>query len=172
MGRAFVKYHMNLYNLTRENFQLHKAPEDITFACVTKEILDANKASYPGKYNKWKHNLKKGAEGLFAICDNKVVGYGCLKTKGVKDTFYKIGKNAAYLSDFFVDEDFRGRGIYPAMLSHFVITHPECCEFFISAYTRNISSLNGLQKIGFQYIRSLVFVRTLKMTLNKYKITR
>lgn len=165
---------MNLYHLTGDYFvsQLHKAPKDIVFIRINQENLDTNKDLYADKYKKWKYNLKNGAEGLFAVCNDKVVGYGWLKTKGAKDTFYKFGENAAYLSEFFVDEDFRGRGIYPAMLSQFVITHPECCEFFISAYTSNISSLNGLQKIGFQYIRSLVFVRALKVTLNKFRITR
>lgn len=172
MRRVFAKYHMNLYNLTRENFKPHKAPQDITFVRVTQEILDANKMLYPDKYNKWKYNLKKGADGVFAIHNNKVVGYGWLKVKGAKDPFYKFGENVAYLSEYFVNEDFRGKGIYPAMLSHFVITHPEYSEFFISPYTSNVSSTNGLRKVGFQLIRSFVFVRALKIMFNKYEITR
>lgn len=115
---------------------------------------------------------KGAAEGLFAVCDNKIIGYGWLKTKNAKDPFYKFSKNTAYLSNFFVDEAYRGNGIYPAMLSQFITTHPAHREFFISAYTSNIPSLNGLQKIGFQYVRSLMFVRILKITLNKHKITQ
>lgn len=165
-------YNMELYSLNRNCFvsRLHTMPSNIKFVRITKEVLEANKSYYPKRYNLWKHNLKKGAEGLFAMCDNRIVGHGWLKKKGSKDPFYRIGDNVAYLSEFFVHPDFRGNGIYPAMLSHFISQHKDCYSFYISVYTHNVSSRKGLLKVGFQCVSYFKFIRTLKITLNKHRI--
>ena len=168
------KYSMELYSLDRTNFvsQLHRIPEDIKLVSVTQELLDENRLYCAKNYNSWKHNLKKGAKGLFVVYDGRVIGHGWLKFEGSKDPFYRFGKNVAYISELNVNKDFRGRGIAPAMMSNFIINYSDSYDFYISVYTTNNSSRNALLKVGFTYIEFFEFIRALKITWNQHKITR
>ena len=169
------KYDMELYCLQRDHLvsYLDKAPSNIELIDINDENLEANKSYYPSKYRSWKRSLKKGEKGVFAVCDGKAIGYGWLKKKGTKDPFYRFGKSVAYLAGFYVSSDFRGQNIYPALISQLILSSPEYDKFYISIYTSNVASRNGLLKVGFELIRSLTFIRirALKVTLNKYKIT-
>jgi len=172
MGKFIKKYDMDFYSLSRDCFvsQLNKVSIDIDIDCINEENLEANKFFYPNRYKLWRGNLKKGAKGLFAIYGGRVVGYGWLKKKGSKDTFYRFGKDIAYLSEFYVEDSFRGKGIYPALLSQLILSSPEYHRYFISAYTSNVSSCKGLLKVGFERICSFTFIRAFKITFNKHKI--
>lgn len=113
---------------------------------------------------------RKRRKGRLCNLCEMIVGYGWLKSKGIKDPFYVLGKDVAYLSEFFAVEAFHGRNIYPAMISKPIESAVQNNGFFISAYTGNQSSLRGLTKVGFMPGKTLVFKRAFKMTLNKYKI--
>jgi len=172
MDKLLKCYSMELYSLDRSNFvsQLHMIPDDIYLTSVTQGLLKENKSYCANHYHLWKRNIKKGAKGLFAVSDGKIVGHGWLKINGAKDSFYRFGKKIAYISEIYVDRDFRGRGIAPAMISHFILDYPKEYTLYISAYASNAASKNALLKVGFSYIRSLKFVRSCKITLNKHKI--
>lgn len=105
-----------------------------------------------------------------ALIDGKIVGCGCLKTHGCSDSFYKIGKQTAYLGVFHTDADYRGCGIYPAVISFLIESNLQYREFFISAYTSNTASIKGLTKVGFVPIKTLEFFRVLKVTVNPYRL--
>ena len=167
-------YNMELYSLNRDCFisQLHKLPQGIEFHRITESDLEANKSYCASHYKSWKYNLKKGAEGLFATYDNEIVAHGWLKKRSSKDPFYLMEKNVAYLSEFYVNANFRGRGIYPAMLSQFISNDQNFDSFFISIYQNNVASRNGLLKVGFKLSSCFRFVRAFKITLNKHRIRK
>ena len=71
--------------------------------------------------------------------------------------FYSFGKNSAYISEFYVDANHRGKGIYPAMLSHLVLNEHDFDRFYISVYKSNSASRNGLLKVGFKFYKNTKF---------------
>lgn len=168
----FAKYCMNLYSLDKKDFVswLPQLPDGIELVDATEKLFDENKAYCAKHYRRWKSNMKKGAKCVFAVHNNRIVGHGWLKTQGSNDTFYKFGRKVAYLSEFYVDGDFRGRGIYPVLQSYLIHENPEYQRFFSSAYPTNVSSLKGLKKVGFSKISTLTFYRAFKITWNKYAL--
>ena len=174
MRKLFAKYEMQLLQLNRAAFssKINNLPNDIQLEMASDDNLHLIKenAESAHKYRSWQKYLKNGARGVFAIYGGTIIGYGWLKSKGIKDSFYVLGEEVAYLSEFFVAEAFRGRCIYPAMISWLVESSPQYNEFYISAYTSNNASLRGLAKVGFSLTKTLVFKRAFKMTFNKYKI--
>lgn len=44
-------------------------------------------------------------------------------------------------------------------------------KFYIAVEAENNSSTRGVEKIGFNYIKTLNFYRLLKITLNKYTLS-
>lgn len=169
MKKLIKNYDMYLYKVDREQFvsHLHNLPDNITLVYADEEVLTA--VSGTKKY--WKCNLKKGSECIFALDGQKIVGHIWLKKKGARDIFYRFGKGVAYFSEAYVDDNYRGKGIFPAMISQIILSHPEYNEFYTSIYTHNVSSINGAKKIGFEIVKTLSFVRALKITLNKYRIS-
>lgn len=167
------KYQMELYSLERSNLVswMDKIPKVFQFIDVTDAILRENKSFCAKHYKDWKRNLKKGAKGVFVLNDGEIVGYGWLKTNRANDPFYCFQKNTAYLSEFYVDPDFRGKRILAAMISFLVINNFEYQRFYVSAYSSNKSSINGLIKCGFSHLCTLTFLRVAKVTLNKHKLS-
>lgn len=174
MSKLFMKYEMQLLHLNRAMFssKIDSLPDDIQLVEANNDNLHLIKEDTKNahKHGIWQRYLKKGARGVFAVCGDTIIGYGWLKSKGIKDPFYVLGGEVAYLGEFFVVEEFRGRSIYPAMVSWLIEMSEQYNDFYVSAYTSSHSSLRGLAKVGFGMIKTLVFKRAFKMTLNKYKI--
>ncbi len=174
MKPLFKKYDMNLYVLKRDRFLSYTdcaaLPKGIEFVMLNYELLEKFKDSCFENYKLWQNTLKFGGGVVLALIEGNIVGYGQIKTKNCRDTFYKIGDHTAYLSAFYTSTDYRGRGIYPAVISHLIEANSQYDEFFISAYTTNKSSINGLTKVGFVYKKTLSFLRFAKITLNKYRL--
>lgn len=175
MKRFSRKYEMDLFVLKRESFVSYADHEDLPPELELKmldfELLKKSKSKYSGMYKTWLHALKFSGGGVaVALINGNIVGYGQLKTNKSHDNFYKIGKQTAYLSSFYTDPDYRGCGIYPAVISYLVESAPQYNEFFISAYTTNSSSINGLTKVGFVPIKRLCFLRILRTTVNRYHL--
>lgn len=179
MKRIISGYKMELYALQRSSFTSYSGaeclPPDLKLTLLDDDLLDEAKAKWPNKYRQWRSALensgKQGGGVAIALVGSEMVAYGQLKTEKVNDTFYRVGKNTAYLSSFYTDPNYRGKSIYPAVISYLVEAYPEYNEFFISVYTTNHSSKNGLMKVGFVPIKTFKFIRVLKMTLNKKRIS-
>lgn len=172
MSKIIKKYDMGLYTLQRDKLISYtsKLSADTRIEKVNQSLFQQLKQKYPRSFK-----IKKYSDSKITICvaltNEQIVGYGSLKTKNCKDTFYRIGENVAYLSSFFVEPEQRGKGIYPAMIS-FLVENSEYEQYYISAYTSNIASLNGLQKTGFVLSKKVSFIRFLKTTLFKHYIRR
>lgn len=173
MKPLLKRYDMNLYVLKRNRFVSYrnydKLPHGIEFVTLNYELSEKFKENCFGNCKIWRNTLKFGGVVL-ALIEGNIVGYGQIKTKKCRDTFYKIGDCTAYLSAFYTSDDYRGQGIYPAVISYLVETNPQYDKFYISAYTTNRSSINGLTKVGFVYKKALSFLRFAKITLNKYPL--
>lgn len=173
MKKIVRKYDMNLYSLRRENFisytDCNALPFNIEIKMLDYDLLEKHKENCFGNYELWLKTLNLRG-GVLALIDNTIIAYGQIKVKKCSDAFYKIGAHTAYLSAFYTNDDYRGHCIYPALLSYLVETNQQYNEFFISAYTTNYASINGLTKVGFVFIKRLRFWRFAKSTVNKYRL--
>jgi GNAT superfamily N-acetyltransferase len=57
-----------------------------------------------------------------------------------------------YLWDFVTSPDFRGRGIYPALLRAFIDHEPEVARFWVGHDLGNRASGRGILKVGFRAV--------------------
>lgn len=174
MKRFVKKFEMDLFILKRESFVSYSdhigLPNGLELKMLDYELLQQNKQKYSHMYKTWLRALQSSELVAVALINGNIVSYGQLKTNISYDKFYKIGKDTAYLSSFYTDPDYRGCHIYPAVISYLVESAPEYKVFFISAYTTNHSSINGLTKVGFVPIKRLRFLRILKTTVNRYHL--
>lgn len=172
--KTYKVYQMDCFSLNVADFKPVHARLDIEYVQITKEnynlVEKINKN--PAIENQ---QLKRGDTGFFALYNGRVVGYGWYKDENSKfcDSFYRVKRkkgNLCYLCRFFVCEEMRGNNIYPAMITK-LIEHREKKspggKYYISAYTDNLSSINGLLKVGFRFVGRYKFVRLLKTTINK-----
>ncbi len=176
--RAFKAYDMVLYSLQRSDFvsyaQSDRLPENFRTVMLDTALLEKygeqiSKMLHKGT-KEIAHFCKAGGVALAFVRDD-IVAYGHLKTHKTGDTFYRIGKETAYLSQFYTAPEYRGRDIYPAVISCLVESAPQYDEFFISAYTSNRSSDRGLTKVGFVPIKTVTFIRAFRRTVRKYRIS-
>ena len=139
MKKIISKYEMELYSLKREDLISHSShlSPDIEIRKPDIALWEQIKRKYPSKYKKWKHAYHTGRIVL-AILHGEIIGYGLLKTKGDRDTFYRFGNGTAYLCEFFVDSTHRGKGIYPAMISYLVESNPEFGAICIFNFPDNL----------------------------------
>ena len=109
--------------------------------------------------------------GVFVCVNGKPVGYGWLKEEGSKDAFFSF-ENCAYLCRFYVHPDYRGMNLYPMTIKYLVDSFKsKYSKFHIAIEHKNEASIKGAAKIGFKQIKDLTFVRILRCTFNKCKIT-
>ena len=166
---------MELYRLDKASFLPSFLPSESLDICpLTKEHLIQIKERYDNKkIRSFFKQLKKPLRyrGVCVTHNGEVIAYGWVKYKYAKDPFYKIG-NVKYFSSFFVDEKYRGMGIYPAMLSYLIQGEENMDDIYISAYDYNVSSLKGLKKVGFKLVEKITFKRIFRITLNKFKLKK
>ena len=118
----------------------------------------------------FKTMLKLKDIGVFVRVGSRYVGYGWLKLKSSKDYYFTLDE--AYLCRFFVHPDFRGMNIYPCSIAYLldIAKRKGLRKAYISAAPSNIASLRGMEKMGFEFLKEIKFVRCCKCTLNKYKL--
>lgn len=170
MGKLFKAYSQKLYMINYNDISFRLQNDNISFIRIDDNNLEIVKNLSGSKNMKqFKQQLSKGDIGIYVCIDNYPVGYGWLKNNKASDFFYNIG-SVNYLCRFFVKEEYRGRGLYPAMIVELANIGKEVygnLRFFISVESNNISSERGIKKVGFSFIEHNKFIRILKITLNK-----
>ena len=163
----YSKYKMNLYSVTKGSMRKVNYEEKIVFVPISWDNIELVKELRGKKYVKdFEEHLKNNDLGLYALCDGMPVGYGWKKNK---DVFYKFDSKTCYLGNFYVNNSYRGKGIYPSLISE-LINQLNYKRYYIAAYDTNKSSINGLLKVGFSFVRQDVFYRILKVTIVKKNI--
>ena len=161
---------MCLHEIDRQEMVICQSKIPLSFVPVDFENAKIVKNLRGKKYiKKFKKQLKNGDYGLYAFCDGVVVGYGWQKNAGSKDLFYIIDDGCSYLSQFFVNSTYRGKNIYPVIINELINT-TDYNKYYIAAYDTNTSSLRGISKVGFSFVRHDVFVRFLKKTFFKKRL--
>lgn len=172
LKKFFWIYREELFKLSYNDKKDISLKDNVSFIKIDIENYKEVSNIRPGLLyiNDFRKMLSYGDYGIYVCVDNIPVGYGWAKIETSKDYFFHI-KNC-YLCRFYVNPDFRGRNLYPATILQLMHTFNNIGThtFYIAAETSNKSSLNGIRKIGFTYIKTLNFYRLLKITLNKYTL--
>lgn len=98
--------------------------------------------------------ISQSGEGfcVAAVCDGRAVGHAaCMFPENLYCGFHV--KHSAYIYYCCVDEAYRGRGIYPRMLTYVMAEahrRTQTNRFSISTALDNLSSQRGIEKVGFQ----------------------
>ena len=79
--------------------------------------------------------------------ENRMIHTSLLLGKCFKFPF--LSKTSAEIGPCFTDEDFRGRGIYPMALKY-ILNNCGYQEYYMIVSEKNISSIKGIEKAGFQ----------------------
>ncbi|PAE25786.1 GNAT family N-acetyltransferase [Bacillus sp. 7894-2] len=168
----FKIYREKLYTLTLGNEKNVTPKVGITFKQITYENYILVKKLRESSYVKdFKKMLDMNDSGVFAFVGENLVGYGWAKMGNSKDYFYKI--QDCYLCRFYVSPQYRGQGIYPCIIKQLIYSinyEYGITRFFIAVENTNYPSINGINKIGFQFLRENTFVRIFRITLNKSQL--
>ncbi|MCC7104886.1 MAG: GNAT family N-acetyltransferase [Chloroflexi bacterium] len=89
-----------------------------------------------------------------AYVDDRPATYGWSARRtahiGGLDIWLWVPPEDRYLWDFVTLRDFRGRGLYPALLAHIIATEADASLFWISHMPGNEASRRGILKAGFE----------------------
>ena len=174
ISRLFAVYNLFLYRVDVEtvlNTNIISTEKNVTF----QRIGNTNYKLVSNISGELVGNVKKMLSyedyGVFDCVNGKPVGYGWVKEQGSKDAFF-IFENSAYLCRFFIHPDCRGMNLYPLTIKHLVDSFKsKYSKFHIAIERNNEASIKGAAKMGFKQIKELTFVRILRCTFNKCKIT-
>lgn len=169
----FYFWKEKLYYLHRSNFKSVKSNCSLTFIDINLNNYFLIENIRGKKYVKqFKYQLSLGDYGVYALENDKIVGYGWVKHSGSKDYFYKFSDDICYLCRFFVIDAKRGYGIYPELISKLIESKACYNNFYINVEKGNIASERGLIKVGFRLDSEYTFFRALKHTFNKKMLTQ
>lgn len=111
---------------------------------------------------------KRFAEGetlYFATHQGRMISHGWRK-RGIKNFYvYEIGCQVTFtqditmLYDFWVEDTYRGQGIYKKMLTKIIADSKKQEDLVIFAEKNNTASLKGICSVGFEYIREISFLK-------------
>ncbi len=167
-------YNMVVYKIEKADFIPIESSVNLDYKEITKENI--NKVmGLRGKHfvNEFQKVLKENKSfGLAAYNEDEIVGYGWLKFKGARDSFFNLSSINGYLSAFFVKKEYRGNKIYPSLITKLIESDKakDIKEFYIATENKNLSSQKGFQKLNAKHIKDVKILRAMKITWNKYKL--
>ena len=167
----FKRWKERLFSLRREEVIPRETKLPLTFLPINDENAAWVTPLRGEIYEKqFREQLALGDFGYYACVDGKPVGYGWAKHTGSDDYFFEIGADCVYLCRFFVTEEMRGNGIYPALITALIEREANCVRFYIAVEEGNASSERGLSKVGFHFVGRYAFLRGFKHTFNKKQL--
>lgn len=173
--KIFHIYQEQLFNINYVGRKKVKSKYNLSYEVINLEnYKQVNTLRGPQYVNDFRKMLLNGDTGVYAKVNEEYVGYGWAKMQGSKDYFFDISSNdISYLCRFYVKNTFRGGNIYPNLINwliDFVSFNNKTNEFYIAVEVGNEASVKGINKVGFQYLENLKFIRVLKKTFNKHKL--
>src|SRR5690606_8585047 len=113
---------MVIFKINKSDFLPIQAEIDLDYKEINNENIN-EVMGLRGKFfiNEFRKVLKENKSlGIAAYKDNEVVGYGWLKQKTARDPFFRLNNAEGYLAAFFVKETYRGKKIYPSLITKLI----------------------------------------------------
>lgn len=119
--------------------------------------------------------LEKGDIGVFAFVNGKVVGHAWAVLNADQpskriDGYMDINRDECFIHYCNVSEEYRGKNIYPQMLSWLckeLVLVKKMKKIIIDCDISNVASLRGIEKIGFVFKTQKLFIRVFKKIVLK-----
>lgn len=130
---------------------------------ITKQVSDSKKIMSISNLTLKEVERRKNNKNDFftALIDKKTAGYGWrCRFKTTFGPFKKkitLPKGNEYMWDFFTSPEFRGRGVYPSLISIIINQQSNAEKFWVITQTSNTSSNRGLEKAGFSIYSKVYF---------------
>lgn len=119
--------------------------------------------------------LEEGQYGIYAWIDSKVVGHAwakvCEKRYCKVNGYIKISQNEALVHYCNVSKSYRGKNIFPVMLSAIsqkLFSEMEVRRVLIDTEVDNKASLRGIAKVGFKPLGMCIYVQFIGRLIYKY----
>jgi GNAT superfamily N-acetyltransferase len=102
--------------------------------------------------------IHEGQYGAYAYMNSKVVGHVwaevCRKDFCKAEGYIKLNRDEALIHDCNVSEEYRGKGIYPAMLAFLLrlLFREKVARVLIDTEVNNFASVSGIEKVGFKLL--------------------
>jgi RimJ/RimL family protein N-acetyltransferase len=171
--KLFQIYRLKLYKINYRDIKSVTSKIEITFEPINYEnYMLAKNIQGAQHVGEFKEMLNMNDFGLFVCVNGKLIGYGWGKIQNSKDYFYNIQN--CYLCRFFVSPQYRGLGIYPCIIKEIMSSIKKeygIEKYYIAVESNNISSINGITKVGFEYVNEKRFIRGCKITLNRFQLS-
>ncbi len=155
-------------SITRNDYKpFYRKIGPISLEKVSTDNLDKVLVNFPNMKNPFLEMLSAKDVGVFALHNDIVVGYMWRKdintSKTVKsDGYLPLSGKCSHLHWARVKKDMRGRGLQLLMLT-WLIDHAyeqKIVNIFTDVEIENITSMRGLNKIGFKEIYRIMVLRT------------
>jgi ribosomal protein S18 acetylase RimI-like enzyme len=151
-------------------------PFDHTFIIKTTD-LDSIKGLTKEKINIFRSKLTNGDIGIIALENNNCIGYAWAsisknRNNQLDNPVIELKKNNAYIYYCHTILDYRGRGIYPQLLSLLAIKlfKEDIIEIIIDTSPNNVASQRGLLKVGFHEIYRAKILRLFGLVVWNKKV--
>jgi len=165
---------MKIYELNIHEMYSVKSKININFEFITEEnVNEVAQLRNNTRLREFKKILKQDSIGIAAYYNDKIIGYGWVKWENCFDNFFFIKEGRALLASFYVDSKYRGLGIYPSIIKELIVEankYHGTTYFLIGIQNKNIPSIKGAKKVGFQFLKDYKLFRAFKVTIPKYKI--
>lgn len=157
------------YVLSRTNGALEFHAFDSTLDPLLTKLC----VKYPDK--RFYRRMKHGYQHCYVLIDkNEIVAYAWVTTStcyvSELDFMLPIGLGRFYIYDCFVDEAFRGRGLYQALLGKIIADYAtlrwpgQFTAACIAAEPGNIASIRGIRRAGFKEFARARYIQIGKAT--------
>jgi GNAT superfamily N-acetyltransferase len=115
---------------------------------------------------------RKGIEPWIARCGNKIIGVVWLYNGSYLANWegyeawllqIKIEPTAKFVANVFVDPSWRGRKIFPAIITHCTSIYRNS-KFYSCVDESNVTSIKAHERIGFQWCAAAYYIRFFQRT--------
>ena len=124
-----------------------------------------------GRYLKKYPTLFRGYK-FYDANNNFFIGYCWIMQKGANDSYFRIRKSDAYINEFYVNDQLRGRGYGPLMLLKLgdTLRQEHMKTITTSVHPANPRAIRCYSKAGFHQVDTLKFLRFLVFSIPYYSV--
>lgn len=117
--------------------------------------------------------LQNGDWGIYACVEGKVVGHAWAVVNSGQsskriDGYMDVNQNEAFIHYCNVSEEYRGKNIFPLMISELskqLFYKNNLRKILIDSNIKNQASMRGIEKAGFKFLRRKIFIQILNKLL-------
>jgi ribosomal protein S18 acetylase RimI-like enzyme len=179
--RVFYYKRTRIYKILTKDVPFYNTDVDVTVVPVCEDnfgdVLTMDSANLVDLF---KQMMNDGELGFYAYCGDSMVHHSWVILgpeeiiPGIKDrkSLFSIDHKSAYIHYCVTTSDWRGKGIYPFVLSEICRILDKQLErqsIFITVTGNNVASIRGILKAGFKKFGNIIAINLLGLMIRKIK---